>query len=77
MREARNDKRAEPTMNPNSHYWGDMFFKHFKQLAAFVILVTIIILLVLCDYTNREDVLESIKSIAWLSAGFLFGSAVK
>ena len=72
MREPRNDKRNEPTKEPNAHYWANMFFKHIKLILAFIILL--ICILVLCLGELEENQFEAIKGFACMSAGFLFGS---
>lgn len=71
-RQARDDKRKEPTKDPNSHYWADKIFKHIKVIFAFLVLL--ICILFICCGELLENELDTVKSIAWMSAGFLFGS---
>lgn len=72
MREPRNDKRKEPTKEPNTHYWANMIFKHIKFISAFIILLTCILMLYLGELAENQ--FEVIKGLACMSAGFLFGS---
>lgn len=72
MREPRNDKRSKPTKEPNAHYWPNMLSKHIKTILSFIILL--ICICFLCSKELVDYQFEAIKAIAWMSAGFLFGS---
>lgn len=72
MRTARNDRRAAPTKNPNSHYVCELVFKHFRVIIAAIVLI--LSLFILSFYQLDDKVTEIIKSVIFLSAGFLFGN---
>ena len=71
-RQAREDKRSKPTKDPNPHYWADNFFKHIKFILAFIILL-ICLFMIYSDGLIDEKI-DAIQSIAWMCAGFLFGT---
>ncbi|MCI6050046.1 hypothetical protein [Phocaeicola plebeius] len=72
-RKDRDDKRKAPTIDPNPHYWADIIFKNLRPIIAGIIVLVSIALFAFADLT--ESVIEVIKYISFLSAGFLFGNA--
>jgi len=69
----RSKRRSVPTKGMNAHYWTNMLFKHIKLILAFIVLL--ICLCILCLDGFADNQFEAIKSIACMSAGFLFGSS--
>lgn len=72
MRTKRDDIRPAPTKNPNSHYICELIFKHFRAIIAAIVLILSLFIL---SFSQLDDnVTEIIKSVMFLSAGFLFGN---
>ena len=71
-RKDRDDKRKAPTLDPNTHYLTNLIFNNLRPIIAGIIVILSLILFALVDL--KESVIEVIKYIAFLSAGFLFGN---
>lgn len=73
MRDARNDKRAAPTKDPNSHYYFDMCIKHIRPISAALIFIIGFVCLMICEINDK--VIEIHKMLLCMCGGYLFGNA--
>ncbi|MBP1593010.1 MAG: hypothetical protein H6Q12_28 [Bacteroidetes bacterium] len=74
-RQPKNDSRNKPSIDPNPHYYCDMFFQNIKTIIAAIVLILLIVLMVACDL--KDGTQEIFKALAFIVGGFLFGSNIK